>query len=82
MLERFFLHFLLNLLKPQEWYALCYVDRDVNAFTFAGNTNRLLPTGGLQKSLTLKFDKEFSSSSERFSLKVRAMHPSLKTYAA
>ena len=71
-----------EMFKASEWYALCYVDRDVNAFTFAGNTNRLLPTGGLQKSLTLKFDKEFSSSSERFSLKVRAIHLSLKAYAA
>ena len=50
LLERFFQHYVLNLLKQLVWYALCYVDRDVNAFTFGGNTNRLLPMGGQQKS--------------------------------
>ena len=38
-----------EMFKASEWYALCYVDRDVNAFTFGGNTNRLLPMEGQQK---------------------------------
>ena len=55
--------------------------RDVNAFlsavTLTGHYR-----AGQQKSLTAKLDREINSSSERFRLKVRAMHPSLKTYAA
>ena len=39
-------------------------------------------TGGAAKIPRLKLDKEFNSSSERFSLTVRAMYPSLKAYAA
>ncbi|PAA43699.1 hypothetical protein CJU79_05140 [Pseudomonas fragi] len=77
MLERFFLHYLLNLLRGQEWYAPCYVDSGVNAPPLDGNTNR-----GAAKIPRLELDKEFNSSSERFSLTVRAMHPSLKAYAA